>query len=102
MGEEVQEKEQDIYARFDAILRLHEEKVNEKESKYDRFWQKAEDGIAEVKGKHSFALGQKIPASVKLFNKQEVENKLFTAKHSSILRILTKWAENLEEIFNNP
>ena len=29
-------------------------------------------------------------------------NGKFTAKHSSILRILTKWSEYLEEIFDNP
>jgi hypothetical protein len=27
---------------------------------------------------------------------------VFTAKHSSILRILTKWAEYLEDIFKRP
>ena len=44
-------------------------------------------------------LGQKIPSFVKIFNRQDLENKNFQAKHSSILRILTKWAENLEKIF---
>ena len=43
------------------------------------------------KGK-KFAVGQKIPASVKPFYKYDIKNKNFTAKHSSILRILTKWA----------
>ena len=49
--------------------------------------------------KRPFALGQKIPASVKLFSREEIKNKQFMAKHSSILRVLTKWAENLEQIF---
>ena len=47
-------------------------------------------------------MGQKIPASVKTFSKQELASKQFSAKHSSILRILTKWAGNLEDIFKNP
>jgi hypothetical protein len=41
---------------------------------------------------HKFALGQKVPASVKPYSRQEIANKQFVAKHSSILRILTKWA----------
>ena len=53
------------------------------------------------KRKH-YALGQKIPASVKPFTREEIKNKEFSAKHSSVLRILTKWAENLEKIFENP
>ena len=52
-----------------------------------------------MKKKMQFKLGQKIPASVKAFNRHEVANKQFFAKHSSILRILTKWAGYLEEPF---
>jgi hypothetical protein len=55
-----------------------------------------------MKKDRHFALGHKIPVTVKAFNKQELENKQFTAKHSSILRILTKWAGYLEEVFKNP
>jgi hypothetical protein len=47
------------------------------------------------------ALGQKIPAAVKAFSRQEIESGQFSAKHSSILRILTKWAGYLEDIFEN-
>lgn len=43
----------------------------------------------------------KIPVYVKEFSKLEMENNNFTAKHSSILRIMTKWTEYLEEIFKN-
>ena len=49
-----------------------------------------------------FALGQKIPASVKSFTRQEISGKQFTAKHSSILRILTKWAGYQEYVLYNP
>ena len=52
-----------------------------------------------MKTKNKFALGQKIPASVKMFDRKEIETKQFKAKHSSILRILTKWAVYLEDIF---
>jgi hypothetical protein len=55
-----------------------------------------------MKASKQFALGQKIPASVKPFSRQEVDHKLFSAKHSSLFRILTKWAESLEAIFKNP
>jgi hemerythrin len=55
-----------------------------------------------MKHEKQYALGQKIPASVKLFSRHEIANKQFSAQHSSILRILTKWAEYLEEIFKDP
>ena len=38
-----------------------------------------------------YEIGSKIPASVQEFNKQELANLNFHAKHSSVLRILTKW-----------
>ena len=37
-----------------------------------------------------------------LFSRQEIASKQFSAKHSSILRILTKWAGYLQEIFDDP
>ena len=49
-----------------------------------------------MKTKNQYALGHKIPTSVTPFNRQELASKIFTAKHSSILRILTKWAGYLE------
>ena len=49
-----------------------------------------------MKVKKQYALGHKIPTSVNPFNKQEMAGKIFSAKHSSILRILTKWAGYLE------
>jgi hypothetical protein len=49
-----------------------------------------------MKKDKNYALGHKIPATVKTFSKQELEYHEFTAKHSSILRILTKWAGYLE------
>ena len=55
-----------------------------------------------MKKKKNFGIGQKIPASVKTFSREEITNKQFTAKHSSILRILTKWAGYLENVFKNP
>ena len=55
-----------------------------------------------MKKSKKFAIGQKIPASVKTFSKYDIKNRNFTAKHSSVLRILTKWAECLEETFQNP
>lgn len=47
-------------------------------------------------------MGQKIPAYVKEFTRQEIESKGFRAEHSSVLRVMTKWAENLKDILLNP
>lgn len=55
-----------------------------------------------MKHKHEFAIGQKIPNSVKPFSKKDITDKNFSAKHSAVLRMLTKWAENLENIFDHP
>jgi transposase len=55
-----------------------------------------------MKALKHYALGPKIPSSVKPFSKQEIDTKQFSARHSSMLRILTKWAEYLEEIFKAP
>jgi tRNA/tmRNA/rRNA uracil-C5-methylase (TrmA/RlmC/RlmD family) len=77
--------------------------VNETSKKLRALKVLAEEGIEAASGKKkSYAFGQKIPAEVRSFNRQEISNKQFTAKHSSILRILTKWAGYLEEIFDNP
>ena len=45
-----------------------------------------------MKKESKMAMGQKIPGFVKVFSRQDIANKNFKAKHSSILRILTKWA----------
>jgi hypothetical protein len=74
----------------------------EAEKMFNRLFSSTEDGIESMKKEKHFALGHKIPVTVKSFSRQELENKQFTAKHSSILRILTKWAESLEEIFKKP
>lgn len=46
-------------------------------------------------------IGQKIPGYVKEFSKQEISSKDFTVKHSSVLRVMSKWAEYLENLFKN-
>lgn len=61
-----------------------------------------EKKIEEMRKRHDFAIGQKIPSSVKPFSKKDIKDKNFSAKNSTVLRILTKWAENLEGIFDNP
>ena len=71
-------------------------------SKINEVWKDAEEGIIKMKSEGKHALGQKLPASMKPFSRQEMETKEFSAKHSSVLRILTKWAEYLEEIFEQP
>ena len=39
---------------------------------------------------------------MKKFTTRDIVNKNFASKNSSILRILTKWSEYLEGIFENP
>ena len=55
-----------------------------------------------MKKEGAYALGQKLPALMKTFNRQEMDAKEFSAKHSSVLRLLTKWAHYLEEVFQHP
>jgi hypothetical protein len=55
-----------------------------------------------MKKRHDFAIGQKIPGGVQPFSKKDLMDRNFSAKNSAVLRILTKWAENLENIFDNP
>lgn len=55
-----------------------------------------------MKKKHDFSIGQKIPSGVRPFSQKDMIDKNFTAKNSAVLRILTKWAENLENIIDNP
>ena len=38
-------------------------------------WENAQEGIEEMKKEKKFALGQKIPPSVKPFGKYEIQNK---------------------------
>jgi len=68
----------------------------------DKLREEIDDGIENMAKHKKYAMGQKIPVSVKPFSEQEITNKQFSARHSAILRILTKWAECLEEIFENP
>lgn len=59
----------------------------------------SDEGIQSIKKDKKYLIGQKIPPSVKPFGREEMVLKQFRAKHSSIFRILTKWAGYLEEIF---
>jgi hypothetical protein len=46
-------------------------------------------------------MGQKLPSGLEPFGKNDLKDRNFTAKHSSVLRVITKWAENLEAVFEN-
>jgi len=52
----------------------------------------AKEDIEKMRSHHSYAIGQKIPAFVKPYTLQEISSNKFAGKHSSLLRILTKWA----------
>lgn len=58
-----------------------------------------EKGKEDLKKEAKYSIGQKIPSYLKEFNRQEMGQQQFTVKHSSILRILTKWNLYLEDIF---
>lgn len=40
-------------------------------------------------------IGQKIPAEVPIFSEEDIEAENFKSLDSSVLRLLTKWAEEL-------
>ena len=63
---------------------------------------KAEKEIEASRKKGNYAMEQKIPAFVKEFSDLQLSKKEFESKHSSVFRIMTKWAEYLSEIFENP
>lgn len=42
-----------------------------------------------------FSYNQKIPSEAKLFSEKEIRSGKFKVYHSSILRVMTKWAEEM-------
>lgn len=54
-----------------------------------------------VKAYTSYLIGRKVSENVDLFKEGDIENEHLVVKHSSILRILTKWCEELESKFTN-
>ena len=48
----------------------------------------------EKKG-HLFAIGQKISSEVKTFTEKEIRSGRFRVHHSAILRVMTKWSQEL-------
>ena len=56
-----------------------------------------------MKKRHvDYHISQKIHSKVRPFTRLELDNREFNCQNSSILRVLTKWAEYLEEVFKNP
>ena len=69
---------QKICRKFRQILtnkRTLKEDENVDMQKINQLWSKNETKISELKGKNAFALGQKIPSSVKPFTRQEIESR---------------------------
>jgi hypothetical protein len=86
-----------ICRKFDNLLSSEEggqlsEEENVLVKQMDQLWQSMKEEMDFTSKNYKFALGQKIPAEVKPYSHQDIANKQFVAKHSSILRILTKWA----------
>ena len=88
-----------LYGKYQTIL---SNELEEQGADVAKLWERSEEGIAEMIKAHPVLLGQKIPASVQPFSRQEIKEGQFRAKHSSVLRIMTKWAEYLEGIFEKP
>lgn len=54
-----------------------------------------------MKQDHVFLIGKKI-TNAEVFSQNDIKNHNLLTKNSSILRLLTKWATSLEDIFKNP
>ena len=94
-------KEQEVCKNFEQILtndKDYDLHFMDENDLFDKINKKAEDSIPQFKRGNKFALGQKIPAFVKPFSKQEMISGEFSAKHSSVLRLLTKWAGYMEDL----
>jgi hypothetical protein len=86
-----------ICRKFDNLLSSEEggqlsDEENVLVKQMDQLWKEMKEEMDLTSNNYKFALGQKIPASVKPYSLQDIADKQFVAKHSSILRILTKWA----------
>lgn len=55
-----------------------------------------------VKTYTKFVIGRKINKNTPKYTKPEIENGVFFVKSASILRLLTKWVEQLDDIVRNP
>ena len=62
----------------------------------------AKESIQKMRTHSQYQIGSKIPNSVKPFTVHQIANKNVAGKHSSILRIMTKWAQYLEGILEKP
>jgi hypothetical protein len=60
-----------------------------------------DDELQKLKKESKFALAQKIPSYVKSFSKNDLKEDKFFVNSSTVLRVMTKWAENLEDLFKN-
>ena len=55
-----------------------------------------------VKSYSSYLIGRKIPKNTPRYTKNEIQYGVFFVKAPSILRIITKWFEELWEFVNTP
>ena len=81
---------------------MEQKQLSTEKNKLTEMIENVENGIEKMKKDKLFAIGQKIPSYVKPFTKNDMREKKLKVKNSAILRILTKWAENLEKIFEDP
>lgn len=55
-----------------------------------------------MRSHNKYAIGYKIPNNVAPFDDYDLKTCNFHVNNSSVLRIMTKWAESLEEIYEQP
>ena len=49
-----------------------------------------------------FAVGQKLSDKIEFFNEEEIKSKSISISNTAVLRVITKWAEELREILRDP
>ena len=78
----------------------NEKMVKEKETMMKDKSQKEKEEYAEkVKEFTFFQIGRKLSKNTKKFNKEEIEEGKLEINDSALLRILTKWCEELKSVF---
>jgi hypothetical protein len=55
-----------------------------------------------VKSYTSYLVGRKIPKNTLLYTEEEIADGVFFVKSHAVLRIVTKWVEDLKKYFEKP
>ena len=58
--------------------------------------------MEKVKKYTKYLIGTKIPRNTPKYTEEEIENGIFFIKSSAILRVISKWLEDLIEVIQKP